>query len=97
MKLEEALEKFKEMGGTVFVCAKGGKSFDEIKKEIEASSGGGAVAGFAIGFAVGPEGGWSDREEMYFKRHSLTQISLGKNVLRAETAAVAVMALAKVS
>ena len=81
--IEEAFEKFTEQGGTLYVCAKGGEKFSGIEK------------GGAAGFAIGPEGGWSDREEMYFKRHGYKLISLGENVLRAETAAVAVMVLAK--
>jgi 16S rRNA (uracil1498-N3)-methyltransferase len=38
---------------------------------------------------VGPEGGWSDAE----REHGLERIAIGRNVLRAETAAIAVGAI----
>ena len=42
---------------------------------------------------VGPEGGWSDKEREIFKKHNIKSISLGKNVLRAETASVSISAI----
>ncbi len=42
---------------------------------------------FPTGFIIGPEGGWSPQEQLLLKK--CTQpISLGKNILRAETAAI---------
>lgn len=42
---------------------------------------------FPAGFIIGPEGGWSIQEQLLLKK--CTQpISLGKNILRAETAAI---------
>jgi 16S rRNA (uracil1498-N3)-methyltransferase len=37
---------------------------------------------------VGPEGGWSDAEINLFKQNNFKILSLGQNILRAETAAV---------
>ncbi len=45
----------------------------------------------SIAFAVGPEGGWSDHEVDYLLRKGFKPASLGKRILRSETAAVALM------
>ncbi len=42
---------------------------------------------------VGPEGGWSEEEELDILHHDYQAISLGSKVLRAETAAVSSVAL----
>ena len=46
-----------------------------------------------VGIFVGPEGGWSDSEIAFFKRNKIPVLSLGSQILRAETAAIAVSAL----
>ena len=35
---------------------------------------------------IGPEGGWTENERKIFKKYNLNILSLGKNILRAETA-----------
>lgn len=50
-----------------------------------------------IGILIGPEGGWSERELVLFKEKNVPIYSLGNQVLRAETAAVAVSSLVLVS
>jgi 16S rRNA (uracil1498-N3)-methyltransferase len=47
---------------------------------------------YPAGFIIGPEGGWTEKEKELLKRHS-TNLSLGKNILRAETAAVVCLGL----
>lgn len=42
---------------------------------------------FPAGFIIGPEGGWSPEERIILEQNT-TLISLGKNILRAETAAI---------
>lgn len=42
---------------------------------------------------VGPEGGWDEKDMDLFKRHNVKIVSLGDQVLRAETASLAATAL----
>jgi 16S rRNA (uracil1498-N3)-methyltransferase len=51
-------------------------------------------AGFdTVAILVGPEGGWTDDERDHFVDASWTPVSLGQLVLRAETAAIAALAI----
>jgi 16S rRNA (uracil1498-N3)-methyltransferase len=46
-----------------------------------------------IGMLIGPEGGWTDEERAGFTAASWTPVSLGPLILRAETAALAALAI----
>ena len=46
-----------------------------------------------IALAIGPEGGWTEEERQLFRESGWTSASLGKTILRAETAAIAAMAV----
>jgi 16S rRNA (uracil1498-N3)-methyltransferase len=46
----------------------------------------------SIALFIGPEGGWSEKEVDLFHVENIPVKSLGKQVLRAETAAIAVLA-----
>ena len=46
-----------------------------------------------LGIFIGPEGGWSDRELELFKEKRFKILSLGNQILKAETAAIAVSSL----
>lgn len=47
--------------------------------------------GDLLGSYIGPEGGWSPAEEDIFKKHGVPLRSLGPQVLRSETAVIAVI------
>ncbi len=49
----------------------------------------------SIAFCVGPEGGWTEREHETFVEKRFQPVSLGPNVLRTETAAIAALAVLK--
>ena len=55
------------------------------------SPGGGAKAGRLL-LAVGPEGGWTDDEVAMLEAKGFRRFSLGKRILRTDTAAVALLA-----
>jgi 16S rRNA (uracil1498-N3)-methyltransferase len=44
--------------------------------------------------AIGPEGGWTPDEMALFTAHQWTPVTLGPRILRAETAAIAAIAIA---
>jgi 16S rRNA (uracil1498-N3)-methyltransferase len=46
-----------------------------------------------IALAIGPEGGWTEEEISSFLANSWTPASLGKNILRTETAVIAALAV----
>ncbi len=52
-----------------------------------------ASAGGEIAMAIGPEGGWAEDELAAFERSGWQAASLGQNILRAETAAIAALAV----
>ncbi|HKO19054.1 MAG TPA: RsmE family RNA methyltransferase, partial [Acidobacteriaceae bacterium] len=51
-------------------------------------------ATFRLDLAIGPEGGWSPDEISAFTEHRWTHVTLGPRILRAETAAIAAIAIA---
>jgi 16S rRNA (uracil1498-N3)-methyltransferase len=48
----------------------------------------------ALEIAIGPEGGWAPEEEALFDANGWIAASLGPRILRAETAAIAALAVA---
>lgn len=69
-------------GRSFFYCDEGGALISEQVHDPDAP----------VVF-VGPEGGWTDEERVLFERSGAARVSLGKFTLRAETAAVAAVAL----
>ena len=51
-------------------------------------------ASFRMDLAIGPEGGWTPEEMSAFTEHNWTPVTLGPRILRAETAAIAAIAIA---
>ena len=47
-----------------------------------------------LALAIGPEGGWAPDEMSLFTTHNWTHVTLGPRILRAETAAIAALAIA---
>ena len=79
LELEKALNEAKINDFNLFFDVSG-EEFSEIK--VPPKSG-------KIGIFIGPEGGWSDEEIALAKKSGFQIASLGKLVLRAETAAIA--------
>jgi 16S rRNA (uracil1498-N3)-methyltransferase len=50
-------------------------------------------ASFRMDLAIGPEGGWTPEEMSAFTAHNWTHVTLGPRILRAETAAIAAIAI----
>jgi 16S rRNA (uracil1498-N3)-methyltransferase len=48
----------------------------------------------SLALAIGPEGGWTPEEMSLFTTHAWTHVTLGPRILRAETAAIAAIAVA---
>lgn len=89
--LTEVLEFFEEKYGdhkneNIIVCQGGKDAVTWNKKLLSKKS--------PTLFIVGPEGGWSPKELEFFDKKEYQKLSIGKNVLRAETAALALLALA---
>ncbi|MFA5934753.1 MAG: RsmE family RNA methyltransferase [Candidatus Paceibacterota bacterium] len=80
LKLEDSIKDF---SGDLFTLDFDGKSFSSIKTK----------EGEKIGLLLGPEGGWSDKEREFLKEKGIKSVSLGSQVLRAETASIVVSAL----
>ncbi len=46
-----------------------------------------------LGILIGPEGGWTENERDFFEHKKIKSFSLGSQILRAETAAIAVSSI----
>ena len=91
MKISEpqTLEDFlkNKNNAEIFVLDFDGEIFDKEKIINDKNS------NKEIFVLIGPEGGWTNEERKYFAEKKIKSISLGKNILRGETASVAVATL----
>jgi 16S rRNA (uracil1498-N3)-methyltransferase len=65
-----------------------------LRQRIEAASSATEINLPTFEFAIGPEGGWTVEELALFTKHNWQPASLGPRILRAETAAIASLAIA---
>lgn len=49
----------------------------------------------SVNLFIGPEGGWTDQELNFAQENGVTVVTLGKSILRAETAAIAALCFAR--
>ncbi len=75
--LETAIKNF---DGQIFALDFGGK---DLPAKLETK----------VGILIGPEGGWTDKERELFGKNKIASVSLGSQILRAETAAIAISSL----
>ena len=86
MKLEDAL---KLDAGTRIVLSENERNVELNELLSSAQSG-------SLALAIGPEGGWTEDELRSFTEAGWPSVSLGETILRAETAAIAALAIARV-
>jgi 16S rRNA (uracil1498-N3)-methyltransferase len=81
-KIKEAVSE----RGIVLAESEEGNSLKEVLSEMSSAT--------SLRLAIGPEGGWTSQELEAFSKAQWHSVSLGKTILRAETAAVAALAIA---
>jgi len=85
----ESLEKaISDFDGELFVLDFDGAPLDSSLRGAERRGNPGR-----IGILIGPEGGWSDNERIWLGDMGIRSISLGSQILRAETSAIVISAL----
>jgi len=69
----------------VFVCNQNGLNINDVLKKKNSYT--------DLIFLIGPEGGWSPKEIKLFEDSKIKSVKINQNVLRAETAAIALLAV----
>jgi 16S rRNA (uracil1498-N3)-methyltransferase len=88
-EITEAVKLEKAMAGAIGARI----VLSEVEESVSLKS---ALAGIRppLAMAFGPEGGWTEEEVQLFKDHGWMPATLGHTILRAETAAIAAVAVA---
>jgi 16S rRNA (uracil1498-N3)-methyltransferase len=84
LKLKDALV----LPGNLHILLSETETGAMLKDILPSNCGDGAVV-----LALGPEGGWTDEELKSFQAEGWLSASLGSTILRAETAAIAALAV----
>lgn len=97
VKIEEALKIAENNPVSLIALHPSGEKFSQEKLTPDtkkfSSLGINDADNKSIGVFIGPEGGWSEREIEFFTAHNIKIFSLGTQILRAETAAIAIASL----
>jgi len=86
VKLAEAINTTAELRIVLAETEKETQLSDVLRDRQEATS---------VALAIGPEGGWTEEELQLFERAGWVSVSLGATILRAETAAIAALAITR--
>jgi 16S rRNA (uracil1498-N3)-methyltransferase len=90
--LSEVLEEVED-DLNIFLNERGGKYLRDILVGYHHSTKQTQEIPKSIRILIGPEGGWTEKEEHDILDHDYTAVSLGPQTLRAETAAISCLAL----
>ena len=71
----------------------GGRNFSSDNKQVRSRGASVPEGSVSAALAIGPEGGWTDPEIASARAAGFVEASLGENILRAETAVLASMAI----
>jgi 16S rRNA (uracil1498-N3)-methyltransferase len=86
VKLSQALQAAADLRIALAETEREAQLVDILRERADASS---------LALAVGPEGGWTAEELQLFEQAGWLRASLGSTILRAETAAIAALAVAR--
>lgn len=93
IKLSDVLKKINQNSGLKGLFAYEGSSHHSLREELLLWDGGNATTDVLL--FVGSEGGFSSQEVELFQQHGLAPITLGEQILRVETACVALVSIIK--